>query len=265
VNGGQLRVNVLGTMEVRLDGRELPLAGQRQRALLAALAIDHGRVVSVDRLVDVLWDSNPPATARVKVQGHVSAVRRMISQRTADGPLRTRSPGYLLSTEDVELDAAEFTRLVGQGEAAARSSQPAQAAELLGAALGLWRGPAFADVRSMAVRAAAAAIEERRLLAVEAKADADLAVGRCEVVAAELPECLATHPLRERLRGLLMRALCGVGCRAEALAVYRAGRQLMVSQLGIEPGPQLRGLHQRILAEDGAGDRRAARIALKGH
>jgi DNA-binding SARP family transcriptional activator len=114
----------------------------------------------------------------------------------------------------------------------------------------LWRGQAFADVSSLTIRAAAASLEERRILTVEAKAESDLAIGRCELVAAELSGWLAAFPLRERLRGLAMVALYRLGCRNDALYLYRDGRQTMIAALGLEPGPQLRSLHQRILADD---------------
>jgi DNA-binding SARP family transcriptional activator len=120
------------------------------------------------------------------------------------------------------------------------------------AALALWRGPAFADVRSPSVRAAAECLDEHRLLAAEVKADTDLALGRNATVATELSAWLITHPFRERSRGLLMLALNRLGCRAEALRVYRAGHQAMLHELGVTPGAWLRGLYQRILADEPA-------------
>ncbi|HEV2375269.1 MAG TPA: AfsR/SARP family transcriptional regulator [Streptosporangiaceae bacterium] len=228
------------------------LAGQRQRALLAALALDHGRVVPAHRLIDVMWDDAPPATARAKVQAHVCALRQAFSQRAQDptGPLLTCPPGYLLRVPDHELDLAEFASLTARAAVAARLGEMAAAVEYFTSALALWRGEACADVASPLIRAAAAALEERRLLAIEAKAEAELALGRCDAVAAELAAHVASYPLRERLRALLMLSWYRLGCRADALGVYRAGRQIMVAELGLEPGPQLRLLHQRILADD---------------
>jgi DNA-binding SARP family transcriptional activator len=247
-----VRIDVLGPIQVTTDGKTIRLAGQRQRALLAALTLELGKVVPVDRLVDILWDTDPPPTARVKVQAHVSALRQAIGPdtRTADGPLLTRPPGYLLCHEGIELDLAEFDVLVGQAKEAAESREPAAASELFGAGLALWRGSAFADVRSPLIRSAAHSLEGRRLLACEAKAEADLALGRSDRVVAELPQWLTAHPFRERMRGMLILALYRLGCRADALALYRDGHQLMVAELGLEPGPPLRALHQRILADD---------------
>jgi DNA-binding SARP family transcriptional activator len=249
-----VRIDVLGPIEVTLGGRAVRLTGQRQRALLAALALERGRAVPVDRLVDVLWDTSPPATARAKIQAHVSGLRQAFGQdtRTADGPLITRSPGYALRCEGVEFDLAEFEALTAEASEAAASGEPAAASRLYADALVLWRGSAFADVESPLIRRAAVKLEERRLLGAEAKAEADLALGHCERIAAELSPWLAMHPFRERMRAMLMLALYRLGCRADALALYREGHQLMVAELGLEPGPQLRALHQHILAGEPA-------------
>ncbi len=185
-----MHIKVLGPIEVTEEGRVIRLTGQRQRALLAALALDLGNIVPVTRLIDVLWGDSPPVTARAKVQAHVSALRQAIGHRgrSADEPLLTCPPGYVLGPQGVELDLAEFEALMTRAWVAAGSGDRAAASGLFAAALALWRGPAFADVASPAIRAAAAVLEERRLLVVEAKAVADLALGRCETVAAQLPD-----------------------------------------------------------------------------
>ena len=244
-----MHIEVLGPIEVTEPGRVIRLAGQRQRALLAALVLDQGRVVSVTRLVDVLWGFDPPATARAKVQAHVSTLRQALG---AAGVIETRPPGYLLCGRGSQVDLTEFQALRTLAAAAYDAGEWALASQRYAAALALWRGPACADVTSPAIRAAAAALEERRLFAVEAKAEADLALGRCESVAAELAVPLAQHPLRERLRALAMQALYRLGCRADALSLYREGRRVMIAELGLEPGPQLRRLHQGILSDDPA-------------
>jgi DNA-binding SARP family transcriptional activator len=247
-----LRISVLGPLQVTAGGWAARLSGQRQRALLAALTLEFGNAVSVDRLVDILWDVNPPPTARVKVQAHICALRQAIGHDTpaAGGPLVTQPPGYMLRREGVELDLATFDSLIVRAKDASESREPTAASELFGAALALWRGSAFADVRSPLIRSAADSLEDRRLLACEAKAEADLALGRPDRVVAELPQCLAAYPFRERMRGSLMVALYRLGCRADALAVYRDGHRLMVAELGLEPGPPLRSLHQHVLADD---------------
>jgi DNA-binding SARP family transcriptional activator len=247
-----VQVKVLGPMELKRGDSLIAFAGPGQQALLARLVLELGRAVPLDRLVDTVWDTRPPATARNKIQVYVSALRRVLAQpsRRGGGPILTVGSGYLLSGDGIDLDLSEFDKATASGRTAFESGQPAVASELFASALALWRGPAFADVTSPAIRATAAALEERRLLTVEAKAEADLASGRSEIVVAELGMLLADLPLRERLRGLLMVALYRLGCRADALALYRKGNRIMTSELGLEPSSQLRLLHQHILADD---------------
>ncbi len=249
-----MHIKVLGPIEVLRDGRVIRLAGRGQRTLLAALALEHGRVVTVDRLIDILWGTAPPASARTRIQAHISAMRQAMDQptRSGAGPLLTASAGYALSDDDVETDLTVFGTLTASGRTASQSGQHATAADLFAAALALWRGPAFADVTTPAIRAAAGPVEERRLLAVEAKAEADLVIGRYDTVVAELSAWLIALPLRERLRALLMTGLYRLGCRTDALNLYHEGRQAMINELGLEPSPQLRDLHQRILTGDRA-------------
>jgi DNA-binding SARP family transcriptional activator len=254
VIGMSVQVRVLGSIGAARDGQAVRLAGQGQRAVLGALALDHGRPVSVGRLAETIWQFGPPATARTKIQAHVCALRQALGQpaRGGCGPLLTTGSGYALCRDCVQLDLAEFDTLTAQGRSALAAGQPGPASRLFADALALWRGPAFADAVSPSLRSAAAPLEERRVLTVEAKAEADLALGHPEVVVAELSSWLVAMPLRELLRGQLMLALYRLGCRADALGIYRAGRQVMIAEVGLEPGPQLRSLHQRLLADDPA-------------
>jgi DNA-binding SARP family transcriptional activator len=247
-----MRINVLGSIEVIADGGMVPLTGHGQRALLAALAFDRGKIVPADGLIGIIWGESPPTSARTKIQSHVSALRRAIGcgVRDADSPLLTIPPGYLLSERATETDLAEFGALAARGTRAAEAGEPRIASAVFGDALALWRGMAFADVSSAVLRAAADSLAERRLLVAEAKAEADLLLGRHGTVAGELSGWLISHPFRERLRGLTMLSLHGLGCRAEALALYRAGQQAMTRELGLEPGAWLRGLYQRILDDE---------------
>jgi DNA-binding SARP family transcriptional activator len=253
-----MRINVLGPIEIISDGRVRSPGGPGQRALLATLALDHGRVVAVDRLTRILWADQPPATARTKIQAHVSALRQVMghSPGDADSPLLTVPPGYLLADQAVDLDLAEFSGLMSQGLAAAEAGEPAAASELLGQALALWRGTAFTGVGAVPILAAAEGLDARRLMAADTKAEADLELGRYATVVTELSALLIAHPLRERSRGLAMLALDRLGCRADALGLYRSGEQALRSELGIEPGGWLRGVYERILTSDpgiGAG------------
>lgn len=247
-----MRINVLGAIEVMVDDEAVRLAGQRQRALLAALTLGLGKPVPIGRLVDFLWDTEPPVTARAKIQTYVSTLRQAIGHdaEVAEGPIVTQAPGYALSNSNVELDLAEFDVLTGQASEAAESGRPAAVSRLLADALDLWRDSAFADVESPMIQSAAESLSERRLLGVEAKAEADLALARCDRVIAELSPWLTENPFRERMRATLMHALYRRGCRADALAQYRLGHEAMADELGLEPGPQLRHLQERILADD---------------
>jgi DNA-binding SARP family transcriptional activator len=248
-----MRIKVLGPIEITDGDQVVRPAGQAQRALLAALILDHGKVVPVGRLAAVLWGERQPPTARTKIQAHVSALRQLMgsSPHDAMGPLLTIPPGYLLSERSV-VDLTEFTTLVAKGTQAAESGEPAPASALLGQALELWRGPAFGGVSAPLATAAVEALNDQRLLAAEAKAEADLALGRCATVVADMSVWLIRHPLRERLRGLQMMALHSLGCRADALTVYRAGQEMMKDELGIEPGAWLRAVYQRVLLDSAA-------------
>jgi DNA-binding SARP family transcriptional activator len=245
-------IKLLGPLEIVDHGRRIRLVGNGQRVVIASLAVEQGKIVPVERLVMALWGNNPPASARTKIQAHVCAVRQAIGRGVHDAgsPLLTIPPGYILSEEDTETDVAKFDALATQGSAAADSGQPDTASALLGDALALWRGAAFADVIAPSIRGTARVLEERRLLAAETKAEADLALGRLRTMVTELSALLISYPLRERLRGLLMLALHGLGCRADALTVYRAGHQLMMEELGLEPSAWLRGQYRRILADE---------------
>jgi DNA-binding SARP family transcriptional activator len=155
----------------------------------------------------------------------------------------------MLCGDAARLDLAEFDSLTAQARSAHESRQLAEASRLFASALALWRGAPFADVTSPVIAAAAVPLQERRVLTVEEKAEADLSLGRYAAVAAELPPWLFRLPLRERLRGLLMIALYRLGCRVEALKLYRDGRRIMTSQVGLEPGARLQALHRHILAD----------------
>jgi len=241
-----MRVCVLGPVDVTDGGRPVHLSGPGQRTVLAALAAEHGTVVSLPRLFEALWGGTPPPTARTKVQSHVSALRLALGRQVRDGdsPLQTIRPGYVLSADGASVDATDFAGLVTR---ARQVQDPGVTARMLGEALALWRGPAFADLDSPAMRAAGRLLDERRVLAVEAKAD--LALDRFDVVVAELPGWVDSYPFRERLRAQLMMALHQHGCRADALRLYRAGEQRMLHELGLQPSGQLRSLYHTILAE----------------
>jgi len=246
-----IRALLLGPLELRVHGSIAALGAPKQRALCAALLLNPGTVVSVDRLIDVVWADDPPASAVTKVQGYVSALRKSLAEAGLHAPaevLATRAPGYVLSDAVVETDVAEFERLLADANRARARREPVAVTGLLGRALQLWRGSALADVAASgpALRAAADLLAELRLTAVEDKAAADLALGRYREALAELDRHLTENPFRERLRELRMRALIGLDCPAEALACYESGRRILRTELGVEPSYSLRRLASAI-------------------
>ena len=250
-----MHINVLGPIEIIGRDKSHAVSGQRQQALLAALSIDAGKVVPVDRLIDIMWGEAPPATARTKLQGHICALRKVLTSGDDQGlasVLQTRSSGYMLRLDGVTYDHAEFSALTRQADKAVHAGWPSRGEELLEQALALWRGPAFAGVESEIIRRAGDGLAEARLLALEAKALAGLQLRRYAAVASDLTDIVATNPLRERLRAELMLALYLLGSRADALAVYRDTRRVLTEELGLEPGRVLRQLHDLMLRDDAA-------------
>ncbi|BFU44160.1 BTAD domain-containing putative transcriptional regulator [Krasilnikovia sp. MM14-A1004] len=242
---------LLGRMEADQDGRRLELGRRRERALLAVLLLEAGSVVPVERLVDLLWDEDPPAAARANLHTHVSRLRaRLDRDGTGEWGFRLISGdgGYRADVDRQTIDVHRFHSLVDE---AGRMSAPAQRAATLRQALALWRGPLLADVASERLRdRIGTALAEKRVATVELAIEAELADGRPGEVIAELTALTAEYPLRERFVGQLMRALHGAGRAAEALEWYAAIRQRLAEQLGVDPGPELQQLHLAILRGD---------------
>jgi DNA-binding SARP family transcriptional activator len=238
---------ILGPLEVLVDGRTVELGGARQQAVLAVLLVHANEVVPAERLIDAVWDDEPPQTARNVLQGYVSQLRKAIG---ADR-IVTRASGYTVVAAQEELDLERFQRLVGRSDGA----DPSAAADGLRAALELWRGPPFADVsQTRFTRAAGGRLEELRLNALERRIEAELAIGQGAELVAELEALVSEHPLREGLRAHQMLALYRSGRQAEALEAFRAARAALVEELGLEPGPALQALERAILRHDPALD-----------
>ena len=240
---------ILGPLEVHGDSGPLAIGHGKQRALLALLLLEANRVVSSDRLIDELWGERPPPTVAKALQGHVSALRKLL------GPERivTRAPGYELRLEDEELDLRRFERLAARGAAARAAGDPGTARNLLREALALWRGPPLADVAfERFVLAEAQRLEELRLVALEERIEADLALGRHAELTGELDSLVTAHPYRETLRAQQMLALYRCARQADALECYRSLHRTLVDELGIEPGGRLQELERAILNQDPA-------------
>ena len=232
-----MHINLLGPVEVVTDHGQVELGAPKPRALLAMLALEAGSTVSAEHLIDGLWGDAPPATANKLVQLYVSQLRKAMAPFGENGLIATHGAGYELRVGRDHVDAARFERLLAQG--AARE------------ALGLWRGPALADVAKEPFAALEVRrLEELRTAALEVALDQDLEAGRHREVLPELDALLAKEPLRERLHGQRMLALYRSGRQAEALEAYRQTRATLVEQIGVEPGPDLRRLHEAILRQD---------------
>jgi DNA-binding SARP family transcriptional activator/tetratricopeptide (TPR) repeat protein len=245
---------ILGPLEAVAADRVITVSAPKQRALLAVLVVCANQLVTTDRLVDELWAEHPPSSATNLVQGYVSRLRRLLgvdSDASQDAVLSTRASGYVLHVEPGDRDVEVFQGLLERAHSIAAQGAEAEAATLLRRALELWRGAALADVPpTSTVAAEAARLEELRLCALEDRIELELASGRHAGLVAELVALVAAEPSRERLRGQLMLALYRSGRQAEALEVFREGRQVLVEQLGIEPGAELRRLEVAILAAD---------------
>lgn len=236
-------LRLLGPVGIWRDDQLLGPTAAQQRSVLAMLLMEPGRVVSVDRLVMAIWGEDPPGSARNAVQVQISKLRRILAA-LPDTELTTSAKGYCLTAPRTAVDLHRFRDLVRE----ARTEHDDRAAELLRAALQLWRGPALADVAGGWLSdTVGAGLEEERRAAVEECAAIDVRAGRYHEAVAQLSALVAEHPLRERSVALLMEALRRSGRRADALALFRATRQRYAEELGIEPGEELQRLHRRAL------------------
>jgi DNA-binding SARP family transcriptional activator len=242
---------LLGPLVVRSGSAVLTPSG-KQRTVLAALLLKVGRVVSLDELAEILWGDSPPPSARVSAQNHVMRLRKTLGD-AAGSRIATQAPGYQIRVDPAELDVSRFEEYLDAARAAARNGSWDAAAKQAREALQLWRGDPLADVESdvLATRERPR-LAELQVKALELRIEADLCLGGHAEVIAELRQLAAEHPLRERLSGLLMLALYRDGRQAEALAAYQRARDVLVEELGVEPGPGLRELHQQILSADPA-------------
>jgi DNA-binding SARP family transcriptional activator len=245
------RFRILGAIEVMGRAGPIRVPPGRPQAILATLLLEPNHVVSVGRLINVIWDSLPPSTARDQVRICVSKLRRAFADAGERCPIVTRAPGYLLQVAEGELDHQVFESGLSRSAVLAREGRLTDAAEAARAALAMWRGPALGggDL-SRELQAQARRLDGRRITAVESWVELKLHLGQHGDVADELTSLVDRYPLRERLRGQLMLALYRSGRQAEALEAYRRGRVLLADELGLDPCDELRAMHTMILRGD---------------
>ncbi len=245
---------MLGPFEVWNDGMQVPLGGRRQRAVLALLAIHAGEVLSTDRIVEEIWAEDSPPSAVRTVHAYISRLRSNLRDAKPIGSgseiLVSRDPGYVLAIDPMQVDAARFEQAVSQASACLKAGDPTRASGELRDALALWRGTALADfVFESFAATESQRLSERRLEAIELRIDTDLALVRHTQLVAELESLVASNPMRERFWAQLMLALYRSGRQSDALAVYGRVRRMLIDELGIEPGPELRHLERMVLEQ----------------
>ncbi|GAA3829193.1 hypothetical protein GCM10022226_57530 [Sphaerisporangium flaviroseum] len=243
---GTLEFRVLGPLKVFKDGAELQICASRELAILASLVLNANRVVSVDRLIETVWAGSAPQSAGRQIAICVSRLRRTLGA----GVIETSSPGYLLRASAGGIDWLQFRALVTRARGEVAGMNHEDAAHLLREALALWRGVPFEDLRGL--RYDVARMEESRLEALEACLELEIELGHHHQVIPELLALAAECPFRERVRAQLMLAQYRAGRRAEALRTYQETRRYLLEQIGLEPGPALRRLHDQILRDESA-------------
>lgn len=245
MTGAEIRI--MGPVRVLSGGSEVRLGGAREKAVLASLVLEANRVVSVDRLIGAIWGGDAPSSARNQVAICVSRLRRALRGVGLDTAVTTASPGYLMRLEDDAADWLRFGSLTGRAAAKTTAGDKLAAVALMREALQLWEGMPFDDLPGLRIEAHR--LHEARLDAIETCAELELDLGRHERVVADLSAVVADQPLRERARAQLMLAQYRAGRRADALRTYQDARRVLVEQIGLEPGPHLRELHERILRD----------------
>ncbi|MEU4744627.1 BTAD domain-containing putative transcriptional regulator, partial [Actinosynnema sp. NPDC023658] len=267
--GGQrLRFEVLGLLRAVRGGGVVDLGAAKQRAVLAVLLLARNAPVSRDQIIEAVWGDNTPSSAVNLVQTYVAGLRRALEPsraRRAPAELLTSvGDGYLLRVEPNAVDLDEFEHGVATAARLRASGDLIAAATALDEALGLWRGEPLGGVSGLFAEVERGRLVERRLAVLEERAELLLLIGRGAELVPSLTTLVGEHPLRERGHGLLMRALCQAGRQAEALAVYREARRVLVEELGVEPGPELRKLQQAVLAgEDPEPERPTRPMVLR--
>jgi SARP family transcriptional regulator, regulator of embCAB operon len=255
LDSAQISIQLLGPLSASFGTRTVTPNAAKQREVLALLAVNARRIVTVPTLIEELWSDRPPRSSATTLQTYIFHLRNSLAvdtsrERVASEFLRTRHSGYQL---ECHTDVEEFRRLARAGREAAEAGDPQAVSELLGRALDLWRGPALADVRQGRIlETEAASLEETRLGVLERRIQADLALHRHADILGELTMLAARHPMNENFWGLLIIALYRAGHIARALDAYQRLRTVLGDELGIDPSPRMQRLHQAILSGDPA-------------
>jgi DNA-binding SARP family transcriptional activator len=246
-----VRFEVLGPVRGFAGEAELHLGSPQQRGVLAMLLLARGRQVPLEGLVDGLWGVDVPRSGAGTVRTYVSRLRRQLDAAAGRADLiESAGDGYVVPRDAAVLDLDQFEEALSKARTACQCQETVRAAGILGEALGLWRGAPLAGVPGPYAEARRVRLAELNIVATEEKIAMEIALGQHAVAVAELRELQAEHPFREGLSELLMLALYRAGRQAEALAVFNDARQLLTAELGIDPGPALQGMQQRILRGD---------------
>ncbi|BBX95607.1 transcriptional regulatory protein EmbR [Mycobacterium lacus] len=263
----RLDLGLLGPLEMSIDGTLVPLGTPKQRAVLAMLVINRNRPVGVETLTTALWEDWPPSGARASIHSYVSNLRKLLSGAGIDprAVLAAAPPGYRLSIPDSSCDLGRFIAEKTAGVHAAAAGRFEQASRHLSAALAQWRGPVLDDLRDFQfVDAFATALVEDKILAHTAKAEAEIACGRASAVIVELEGLTAEHPYREPLWTQLITAYYLTDRQSDALGAYRRVKTTLAEDLGIDPGPTLRALNERILRQEPLDAKKTAKTTAVG-
>ncbi|MEU7061135.1 AfsR/SARP family transcriptional regulator [Streptomyces sp. NPDC046197] len=255
-----MEIKVLGPLTARENGVSVVPTAAKPRQILALLALQAERVVTVPTLMMEIWGENIPRSAATTLQTYILQLRRRITQALDGDPTRqakdvlvTQHGGYLLQIQPGQIDVQEFTRLAASGRAAHEAGDHRAASDLLGQSLRMWQGPALVDVRVGSVlELEVLRLEEDRMAALERRIDADLHLGRHTEIVPELRVLVAQHPMHENFCAQLMTALHRAGAAWRALDAYQRLRETLIEELGLEPSPRLQRLHQAVLSADPA-------------
>ncbi|BBX90963.1 FHA domain-containing protein [Mycolicibacterium boenickei] len=261
MSGTRLGFGLLGPLQVTVDGTPVGLGTPKQRAVLAFLLINRNRAVSTESLIDAVWDREPVPAARATIHTHVSNLRRLLgaSERDSQPVLVNAAPGYRLNVTEGSCDLDRFATEKAAGINAAAAGRFEAAGTHLSAALTHWRGDVLEDLRGFTFADAfAAALTEDYVLVHTSRAEAEIACGRAATVIAGLEELAARHPYREPLWAQLITAYYVAERQSDALAAYRRVKTVLAEELGIDPGPTLSALYQRILRQERLDTKQAA-------